>query len=80
MKKNKLIALICIIIGVILICSAIILAIIKTADKYVIGGADFSSFLFVFFKQSGGIYSILSLCGIALLILGTIVLFVKSNK
>ena len=33
MKKNKLISLICIIIGVILICSAIILAIIKTADK-----------------------------------------------
>ena len=51
--KKKYFTAIFLVVGLILICLSIILAIIATANKDVIGGADFSTFLLVFSRGRG---------------------------
>ena len=49
--KKKHIATILLIIGILLLCVSIVLAIIATRNKNIIGGADFPTFAFVFFRE-----------------------------
>ncbi|MBQ8407268.1 MAG: hypothetical protein IJY39_00235 [Clostridia bacterium] len=64
MKNNK-IALFVLSIGVLLLCISIVLAIVETGNKDIIGGADFSTFLFVFKYEKDGLFSKLALLGVA---------------
>ena len=65
--KKKYLTVIFLIIGLILICLSIILAIIATVNTDIIGGADFPTFRFVFLHGKNGFYLILASCGIVLL-------------
>lgn len=71
--KKKHIANILLIIGILLLCISIVFAIIATRNKNIIGGADFPTFVFVFFRENKGIYSILAYLGIISLIVSVIV-------
>ena len=70
--KKKYFTAIFLVVGLILICLSIILAIIATANKDVIGGADFSTFLLVFSRGRGGLYSILASCGMVSLVISAV--------
>ena len=66
-----------ILIGIALIAISFVLAIIVTANTDIIGGADLSTFRFVFFRQNKGSYSMIAFVGIALIIVSS---FIKSKK
>ena len=71
--KKKHIATILLIIGILLLCVSIVLAVIETRNKDTIGGADFPTFVFVFFRENKGIYFALACLGIISLIASVIV-------
>ena len=77
--KKKYIATVLLIIGILLLCVSIVLAVIATGNKNIIGGADFSTFAFVFFRESKGIYSALACLGIISLIASVIVRLRKTK-
>ncbi len=62
--NKKLLAIALSVVGLILICLSIVLALIETGNKDIIGGADFPTFLSVFFREKMGLYSTLAFCGI----------------
>ena len=64
MNRTKIILMLT---GIALIIISVVLAIIATANIDIIGGADFSTFRFVFFRQNKGLYSTISFVGIALI-------------
>ena len=78
--KKKYFSIVFLIIGLILISLSIILAIIATVNKDIIGGADFSTFLLVFSRGKGGLYSILVSCGIISLVISAVLGLWKRNK
>ena len=67
-------------IGVLLLCLSVILAIIETVNKDIIGGADFSTFLFVFKYENDGLYSMLALLGVADIIVAIAWKLVKRKR
>ena len=78
--KKKYFTVIFLFAGLILICLSIILAIIATVNKDIIGGADFSTFLLVFSRGKGGLYSILVSCGIISLVTSAVIGLWKTKK
>ena len=78
--KKKYLSIVFLIIGLILISLSIILAIIATVNKDIIGGADFSTFVLVFSRGKGGLYSILVSCGIISLVTSAVLGLWKINK
>ena len=78
--KKKYFTAIFLAVGLILICLSIILAIIATVNKDIIGGADFSTFLLVFSRGKGGLYSILVSCGIISLVISAVIGLWKTKK
>ena len=78
--KKKYLSIVFLIIGLILISLSIILAIIATVNKDIIGGADFPTFLLVFSRGKGGLYSILVSCGIISLVTSAVLGLWKRNK
>ena len=78
--EKKYFTVIFLAVGLILICLSIILAIIATVNKDIIGGADFSTFLFVFSRGKGGIYFILAFCGIISLATSAVIGLWKAKK
>ena len=77
--KKKHIATLLLIIGILLLCVSIVLAIIATSNKNIIGGADFPTFAFVFFLENKGIYSTFACLGIISLIASVIVRLRKTK-
>ena len=78
--SKKHFTVIFLVIGLILICLSIILAIIATVNKDIIGGADFSTFVLVFLRGNRGLYSILVSCGIISLVTSAVLGLWKRNK
>ena len=70
---KKHFAAVLLVMGIVLLCLSMVLAIIATGNKNIIGGADFPTFIFVFFRENGGLYSTLAFCGIASLVLSVVV-------
>ena len=62
--KRKIVANILITFGIILMCVAVALSVIATNKQDIIGGADFHTFAFVFFRESRGIYFLLAVFGV----------------
>lgn len=56
--------------GFLLLCGAVLSAAVKSAGKDVIGGAGFSSFVFVFFREAHGLHAWLALLGLLLAVGG----------
>jgi hypothetical protein len=79
MKKKHIVVLL-LTIGAVLLCLSIILAIIATDNKNIIGGADFPTFLFVFYYEKRGLYSTLAFLGIAAIIASAVVGIVKKRE
>ena len=66
--------------GILLLAAPIVLAAVETAAKGVIGGAGLSTFCFVYFRDHGGIYFLLSLLGVAGMIASVFVVINKNKK
>ena len=75
-KKNNVIFAI----GIILLCISIVLSIIATNDKNIIGGADFYTLLFVFFYDNSGLYSAMAFLGIGAIITAVIMSIISKRK
>ena len=78
--KKKYLSIVFLIIGLILISLSIILAIIATVNKDIIGGADFSTFVLVLLRGNRGLYSVLASCGIISLVTSAVLGLWKRNK
>ena len=52
------------VVGILLLCLSVILSVVSTAGKDIIGGADLPTFLFVFRHENGGMYFALALLGV----------------
>jgi len=78
--NKKHIATVLLVIGVVLLCLSIVLAVIATGNKNIIGGADFPTFVFVFFRENKGLYSTLAFCGIVSLISSVVVRLRKAKQ
>ena len=78
--KKKHFTVIFLVIGLILICLSIILAIIATVNKDIIGGSDFPTFVLVFLRGKRGLYSILASCGIVSLVTSAVIGLQKAKK
>ena len=78
--NKKHIAAILLVIGIVILCLSIVLAVIATGNKNIIGGADFPTFIFVFFRENKGLYSTLAFCGIVLLISSVVVRLRKAKQ
>ena len=75
--KTKGIRLLLILAGVLFVGVAVTLAAISAWNSDVIGGAGIETFKYVFFKQAGGVYFILTLVGVALALSS---FFIKKEK
>ncbi len=78
--NKKHIATILLVIGILLLCLSIVLAVIATGNKNIIGGAGFPTFVFVFFRENKGLYSTLAFCGIVSLIASAIIRLRKTKQ
>lgn len=71
--KKKHIAITLLIIGITLICLSIVLAVIATGNKSIIGGADIPTLCFVFFYEHRGLYSTLAFFGVVAIVTSAVV-------
>ena len=70
--KRRIITNLFLALGIILVCMAVILSIFSTSEKDIIGGADFHTFVFVFFREDSGIYFLLALLGVISMVVSAI--------
>ena len=78
--NKKHISTILLVTGILLLCFSIVLAVIATGNKNIIGGADLPTFVFVFFRENNGLYSTLAFCGIVSLVASAIVRLQKRKQ
>lgn len=72
MKKNHIFVLL-LTIGIFLILGSVAFAVISTASKDIIGGADFPTFRYVFLYEKRGLYSTLAFLGTALVVASIVI-------
>ena len=72
MKKNRIVIAL-FIVGIVFICLSVVLAVVATANKNIIGGADLPTFTYVFFYENRGMYSTLAFCGVVSIIVSVVV-------
>ena len=70
--KRKIVTSLFLALGIILVCMAVILSIFATSEKDIIGGADFHTFVFVFFREYSGIYFLLALLGVISMVVSAV--------
>ena len=70
--KKKPIVIALFIVGLVFICLSIALAFIATANKNIIGGADWPTFIYVFSHENRGIYSTLACCGVIAIVVSVV--------
>ena len=70
--KRKFVMSLFLALGIILVCVAVILSIFATSEKDIIGGADFHTFVFVFFREDSGIYFLFALLGVISMVVSAI--------
>lgn len=69
MKKKHIVGLL-FAVGLALLFIALLMAVIETADKNIIGGADLDTFFFVLYHGNNGLYSSLTFVGVLFLVGG----------
>ena len=78
--KKKYIVIFLLAIGIVMLCLSVVFAVISTANKNIIGGADLSTFLFVLRHEKKGLYFVLSILGLAVIIASVIFGMAKKKK
>lgn len=78
MKKKYIVAAL-LIIGIILVLTGIILAVIATGNKNIIGGADFFTFEIVFKYENQGLYYKLTFLGFVAIIASIVGMLIKKR-
>ncbi len=78
--KKKHIVILLLAIGLVLLLTPIILAVIETGNKDIVGGAGFPTFRFVFRNEKGGLYYNMAFFGICTIIASIVVGIVKKEK
>ena len=78
--KRKYIITSLLVIGILLILTSIILAVIATSGIDIIGGADLPTFTFVFTHEKNGLYSKLANCGIISVVASVLVSIVTKRS
>ncbi len=78
--KRKYIITALLVIGILLILTSIILAVIATSGIDIIGGADLPTFTFVFTREKNGLYSKLANCGIISVVASVLVSIVTKRS
>ena len=77
--KKKPIVIALFIVGIVLICLSVALAVIATANKNIIGGADWPTFVYGFSHENRGMYSTLA-CGGVITIVVSVVMGLKKKR
>jgi hypothetical protein len=77
--KKKIAFAIFLTLGIVLICLSVVFTIIAMANKDMIGGAGFPTFVVTLRHNKGGLFCVLSLSGIASIIMSVIVMFTKTK-
>lgn len=70
--KKKPIVIALFIAGIVLVGLSVVLAVVITANKNIIGGADWSTFVYVFSHENRGIYSALTCCGVIAIVVSVV--------
>ena len=70
--KRRIVTNLFLALGIILICVAVVFSIFATSEKDIIGGADFHTFVFVFFREDSGIYFLLALLGVISMVVSAV--------
>lgn len=78
--RKKLFVVSLLTVGVVLLCLSIIFAMIETGNKNIIGGADFPTFLFVFYREKRSLYSTLAFFGVAAIIASAVAGIAKKRR
>ena len=78
--KKKIIVILLLVIGIVLMCFSVVSAIAAAANKSIIGGADFPTFLYVFFRDNDGMYSSLAFGGFFALLLSMVISIGKKKS
>lgn len=78
--KRKAIRTALLVAGVALLCISLVLAVLATASKNIIGGADLPTFFFVFFNENRGIYFILALLGVISIVISQMIAGVRKKR
>ena len=71
MKKNRIVIAL-FIVGIAFMCLSVVLAVVATANKNIIGGADWPTFVYVFSHENRGIYSTLACCGVIAIVVSVV--------
>lgn len=79
MKKKYLVTSL-LAVGIVIICLSVILTVIATSNKNIVGGADWHTFYFVFFNENNGLYSAFAFFGIAAILTATIIRRIKHKE
>ena len=78
--KKKIFSIAFLIFGIVLVCLSFILTVSAFTQVDIIGGADLSTLLFVFFRQNGGIHAALSFAGMVFILISAVICFIKTKK
>ena len=70
---HSVLRLILLIAGIALVVAAVTCAVVATANTNMIGGADFPTFLFIFSRYRGGLYSLLTGIGLLLILISLLI-------
>ena len=79
MKKNPIVIAL-FIAGIVLICLSVVLAVVATANKNIIGGADWPTFTYVFFYERRGLYSTLAFGGLIAIVVSAVMGMWKKKR
>ena len=78
--KKKYIVILLLAIGLVLLLTPIILAVMETGNRDIIGGADLPTFVLIFHHEKGGLYYNLASLGVCTIIASIVVGIVKKKK
>lgn len=70
--KKKTVLTILLVLGIVVFYLSIMLTSVKTTNKNIIGGADYSTFCFVFFNEKHGVYFTLACTGIVMIVVSAL--------
>ena len=78
--KKKIFSITFLVLGIVLIGLSGILTVIACTQVNIIGGADLSTLLFIFFRKSGGAYVGLFFAGLVSLLISAVICLIKKKK
>ena len=78
--NKRVIFNILLVLGVIVFYLSFMLTSVRTTNKNIIGGADYSSFCFVFFNEKHGFYFTLACLGIVMIVISAVFKYINARR